>query len=111
MIRITFPDHDLIETTPPGDPPPPRFDADPDISAEIAVERGVATAWEREWVAWLQEPPLRIDRGDTIEVEIPDAGASAYVVDEQAPLLANQDGTFTRLDNLMPDPTESENRP
>lgn len=106
MIRITFADHAEIDTEPPGDhPPPARFDADPDISAEIAVERGLATEQEQEWVAWLEEPPLRIENGDTIEVEVPDAATRAYVVDDQAPLLSNEDGTLTRLDNLMPDPT------
>ncbi len=103
--RFTFRDTELVETTPPAVEPPARFDAVPGISAEKAVERGIATPVEEAWVEWMREEPLVVETGDTIEVELdPEqmrkGAITSYVVnDAEAPLLANPDGTFTRLDN------------
>ena len=94
-----------------------RFDADPGISAEIAVERGEATPEEEDFVEQLRaEQPLEVETGDTIEAEVPfdpeqtKPQAVAYFPDQAAALLANEDGaTFTQRETATPNPTRQEN--
>jgi hypothetical protein len=54
------------------------------------------------------------ETGDMIEVELTidqaqPFTATSYIVDDKAPLLSNEDGTVTRLDSAVPDPTEKKN--
>lgn len=112
IIRFTFPDTDRLPGVPHAHkPPPPRYDPDPGISAEIAVETGVANEEEEAWVEWLREPGRSVLTGDSIEVDMtPEQAApgvlTTYFVDDLgAPKLSNPDGTVTRVDSTVPDPT------
>ena len=113
--RVTFPaDPVLMTTTPPGRPPPARFDADPDISAEKAVERGVATEAEAAWVEWLQEEPTAIanDEDDieyTLGADVDPGEAVVHFDRPDAPKIANEKGGETTLETTQPDP-RSEDR-
>ena len=103
--KITWTFHDAEQV--PAESPdashlPSRFDADPGISAEIAVERGEATPEEQAFYDELQaDHPLMVETGDKIEVETNHAPGKAvsHFVDGEAPLLSNPDGSVTRLDS------------
>ncbi|MGH2980857.1 MAG: hypothetical protein ACRDKV_02285 [Solirubrobacterales bacterium] len=72
-VRLTFNDTEQV----PADSPdashlPSRFDADPAISAEIAVERGEATLEQKEFVDALNaDYPLLVSTGHSTEYELP----------------------------------------
>ena len=113
-VRFTFNDTEQVGSEPDTSRLPAfrRFDPDPGIDAEIAVERGVATPEQEEYVEQLKaERPLGVETGDKIEVEVTEeqaaSGKAIYFVDEAgAPLLANEDGSVTRRDSAVPDPRE-----
>lgn len=106
-VRLTFPaEPKAIKTEPPASgPPPAHFDPDPDVSAEIAVEDGVATEQEVAWVEWLREEPIAVESADRIEVEVELGEATSYFPPDDAPLVADpEDGTLTTLESALPDP-------
>jgi hypothetical protein len=114
VVRLIFPE---VEQVPPDSPDashlPSTHDADPGVSAEIAVERGEATPQQEAYVEALDaDQPLLVGRGETIEVEHeapPRSAASTFSDTGDEPMLANPDGTFTRLESTRPDPSEERN--
>lgn len=112
-IRFKFPHTEELGIPPDESKLPAfrRFDADPAVDAETAVERGVATPEEEDFVRESEAyEPYVHDTGDTDEVEVPDEQAApgkavAYFTDtdKRAPDLANEDGSFTWRESAHPD--------
>lgn len=112
-IRLTFDDAELVWPEPDASRLPAfrRFDADPAIDAEIAVERGVATPEEEEYVEELRgAKPIPVRTGVGIEVEIPAGQSASGYFEEGGQLLGNEDegGGLTLIYSAVPDPREEQ---
>jgi hypothetical protein len=115
-IRFKFPHIEEVGIPPDESrlPAMPELDADRAVAAEIAVERGIATPEQEEYVSESEAfQPYLHDTGDTDEVEVPDAQAApgkaaVYFTDtdKRAPDIANEVGSFTWLESARPDPRD-----
>jgi hypothetical protein len=122
-IRLTFHDGEELSTRPDESklPAMPGLDADPAVAAEVAVERGIATPEQADYVEQCESyDPYLATSEDTDEVEISaeqEARARAarrslthayFPEDDAHPVLVNEDGSTTRLVNAQPDPREEQ---
>jgi hypothetical protein len=118
-IRFTFNDTEEIGLPPDESrlPAMPELDQERAVAAEIAVERGIATPEQEEYVEQLHtDRPLLVETGDQSQYE---AGREQYdragraarekgsgtvgscvENDQEAELLGNEDGTFTQCHSI-----------